>query len=315
MRKRKTILKLAGTFIIVFALLCACKMEDKAEEAVPRLNVEKVIVKLLKNGLQADGSTATIQIVANKGYDIKSNAEWLLVDKPTGSGLTVVEITAMDNDTDAERMGELLVSSGNLQETIKVYQSMEDPEATEPNRILYQENFDWAISFAKEDSDPVGSGQGNSNRTKITDTTVAEAWATCGLEDWNPGKDCISIYHDYLHFNSNGNFDSGVILPTLRVSESTDILLSFAACPDGKGPDQVPIVVEILSGSGTLSDDGTEVRISHTMTPEAAWTWTPFQIKLYGIDNSTQIAIRTTGNGANKYCRWFLDNINIQKEN
>lgn len=315
MKRRKSILLIASAFFIAFTCLCACHMEDKTEEAVPRLNIEKVIIKLLKNGLQADGEMATIQIVANKGFDIKSNAEWLEVDQMQGHGLTIVKIMATENETNAERIGELLVSSGTLQETITVYQSIEEPVVVETPRTLYEESFDWAIPFAKENSDPVGVKQGNSNRTKVSDATIANVWASSGLENWNKERDCINLYRDYLHFNSDNNFDSGIILPTIHISQPVNAILSFVSCPDGRGPDRVPIIVEIVSGAGTLSNDDTKVTISNIMIPEAPWTWSPFQIRLYGIDSSTRIAIRTMGNGESKYCRWFLDNIHIQTTN
>lgn len=312
MKTRKNILPFIGTMMALLCCLCACQMENKADEATPRLNVEKVIVRLQRNGLQTDANKATVLIVANKGYKIESDARWLQVDRPQGSGYTQVEITATYNDSDAERVGQLLVSSDNLSHTITVYQSTEEPATEETPKTLYEETFDWAIPFAKENSDPVAAKQGNSNRTKVSDATIAGVWASAGLENWNKERDCLSLYHSYLHFNADNNFDSGVILPAVRTDKSVHAELSFVACPDGRGPDRVPLVVEIVSGAGSLSNDAATTLLSSTMIPETPWAWSSFKVKLYHIDSSTRIAIRSMGNGESKYCRWFLDNIHIK---
>lgn len=93
-------------------LLPSC-IEDKAEDAAHRLVVSKVDVELIQTGMLNTGSKASLDVLANRGYVITSDAEWLDVDKPTGKGRVSVTLEAKPNETAGERTGHLTVTSGN----------------------------------------------------------------------------------------------------------------------------------------------------------------------------------------------------------
>jgi hypothetical protein len=95
-------------------------MDDKAEEALPRLSVDTYEVTLARNGKSPMDKDVTFRVVANKDYEITSDQSWLDVDKPTGHGMIDVLIVAETNETNATRTGTLTVRSGSLYETIKV---------------------------------------------------------------------------------------------------------------------------------------------------------------------------------------------------
>ncbi|MCM1504164.1 MAG: BACON domain-containing protein [Muribaculum sp.] len=289
----------------------SCGVEDQADDAGPRLSVDKSLVEITRNGQLSTGSNATVLVIANKGYEIVSDQSWLSVNKPTGEGYSWVTIKADANDTEATRTGNLTVRSHHLVENIKVVQTIAQLDLA---KVFYSESFDWAIPIAKPSSDPISAGAGNSNRWNIySDDTGKDAWAAnCKLTDWNPERKAINLYMHYIHFNSNSNFDTGVILPEIDAEGTVNATISFDACKDGGGSgDTVPIVVEITDGPGTIVETGTQ--ISDVMIPAEQWKWHPMEVTLNGITSETKIAIHTNGGGANKYCRWFLDNIQLKE--
>lgn len=84
-------------------------------------------------------------MIANKGYEITSEQDWLGVDKPTGHGLNDVLIVAKENESGALRTGTLLVRSGNLYEELVVTQTEQAPD---PMRLFYHQDFEWCIPLA-----------------------------------------------------------------------------------------------------------------------------------------------------------------------
>lgn len=289
----------------------SCGVEDQADEAGPRLSVDKSQVEITRNGQLSTGSNATILVIANKGYEIVSDQPWLTVNKPSGQGYTWVTVKAESNDTEAPRTGNLTVRSHHLVENIKVTQTLAEIDLA---RVFYSETFDWAIPIAKPESDPVALGGGNSNRWNIySDDTGKDAWAAnCKLTDWNPERKAIGLYLHYIHFNSNSNFDTGVILPGIDAEGYVNATLSFEACKDGGGSgDTVPIVVEIIDGPGTIAETGKTM--SEAMIPAEQWKWHQMGVTLVGISADSKISIHTNGKGANKYCRWFLDNVQLKE--
>jgi len=84
------------TFLHLLLLMgCACCfpscVEDKAEDAAARLTVSKVSVEVIRTGTLSTGSKATLDVLANRGYAITSDADWLssLMSSPTRRKLSV----------------------------------------------------------------------------------------------------------------------------------------------------------------------------------------------------------------------------------
>lgn len=314
-----------ATCLALITLVCSCAMEDKADEATPRLRVSQKSLSVVKTGKLKDGTSATFQVAANKGYRITSDAEWLSVDKPEGVGLVDVAVVCQENNSGAERSASLFVTAdGGLKDTVLVSQNLFDPSAVIEHRTFYSEDFSWTepIAAANNLKDPVGDPDNGYTRMEVTYPAVADAWAACGLIDWyktaeNPnGANKINIQNGYLCFNSNKSFNTGVILPVLTDisdDESANATLTFDAVPNigGNGADNVPLVVEIIAGSGSLSDTADQQSVTVDITKET--TWKTLSFGLYGIDATTRIAIHTAAPSGQKYCRWYLDNILVKE--
>lgn len=314
-----------ATCLALITLVCSCAMEDKADEATPRLRVSQKSLSVVKTGKLKDGTSATFQVAANKGYRIQSDAEWLSVDKPEGVGLVDVAVVCQENNSGAERTASLFVTAdGGLKDTVLVSQNLFDPSAVIEHRTFYSEDFSWTepIAAANNLKDPVGDPDNGYTRMEVTKPAAADAWAACGLIDWyktaeNPnGANKINIQNGYLCFNSNAKFNTGVILPVLTDisdDESANATLTFDAVPNigGNGADNVPLVVEIIAGSGSLSDTADQQSVTVDITKET--TWKTLSFGLYGIDATTRIAIHTAAPSGQKYCRWYLDNILVKE--
>lgn len=249
-----------ATCLALITLVCSCAMEDKADEATPRLRVSQKSLSVVKTGKLKDGTSATFQVAANKGYRISSDAEWLSVDKPEGVGLVDVAVVCQENNSGVERSASLYVTAdGGLKDTVLVSQSLFDPDVALP-RTFYSDDFSWTepIAAANNLKDPVGDPDNGYTRMEVTNPAAADAWAACGLIDWyktavNPnGANKINIQNGYLCFNANEKkYNAGVILPVLTDisdDESANATLTFDAVPNigGNGADNVPLVVEII---------------------------------------------------------------------
>lgn len=298
-------------------------MDDKADEAVPRLHISQVNYEVTLPGTLKDGTPATLRVTANKGYEITSDQPWLSVDKSTGEGLTDVTILCDSNKTGAVRTGTLTVTSFDLQEQVHVTQTLFDPAEVVNLRTFYSDDFAWTLPIAAANNlkDPVGDPDGGYTRMQITDSRVAEAWAACGLTDWykstqNPdGANKINIQNGYLCFNSNAYFNTGVVLPAItgtNADEAVNATLTFSATPDvgSGGADNVPLVVEIIAGPGTV-DGQSSVEI--TLPSVAKRTWADYSYELNGITADTRIAIHTNAPSTQHYCRWYLDNLLLKE--
>ena len=53
--------------LTLISLVCSCAMDDKADEATPRLRVSQKTLSVVKTGKLKDGTAATFQVAANKG--------------------------------------------------------------------------------------------------------------------------------------------------------------------------------------------------------------------------------------------------------
>lgn len=94
MKKPFLHLHLSLLFLMGCVFLLPSCIEDKAEDAAHRLVVSKVDVELIQTGMLNTGSKASFDVLANRGYVITSDAEWLDVDKPTGKGRVSVTLEA-----------------------------------------------------------------------------------------------------------------------------------------------------------------------------------------------------------------------------
>ncbi|HEY9543654.1 BACON domain-containing protein [Prevotella sp.] len=320
---KKSLMMAFTCFVTLLSGLSSCTTEDKADEALPRLQVSQARYEVTLPGTLKDRSIPEMRVIANKGYQISSDQPWLKVDKTEGIGFTDVKILCDSNLTETVREGNLTVNSHGLSENIHVTQTLFDPGKVTVMRTFYEDNFDWTLPIAAENGlkDPIGANNGYT-RMSITDSKVLEAWKACGLTDWylatvNSSGVCkISIQMGYIHFNSNSNFNTGIILPpiegTQNNSETVNATLSFRLCPDSSTPDYVPAVVEIIAGPGSLAADKDQP-MSDIVVPKFVKQWENYSFNLYGITADTKIAIHTVAPNTQKYCRWYIDDLLLKE--
>ena len=293
-------------------LLPSC-IEDKAEDAAHRLVVSKVDVELIQTGMLNTGSKASFDVLANRGYVITSDTEWLDVDKPTGKGRVSVTLEAKPMKPPA---------SGKLSERVTVTQTL-DPDPDDGNPVgytYYSENFDWIAVYGGADCVGLGSQNGAKNIYSTGD--ALQKFGEAGLQDYNPVGKTMYACAGYFKMGATDK-QTGIILPALKIGrkKASNVELTFETCPNigGSGKaDAVTVTVEIVEGPGTVN--GNSDRESEAMKPDQTWKWTPMSVKLYGVTAATRIAIRSTqqGNpgvtaGEKGYFRWYLDNVKIVK--
>ena len=294
MKKPFLHLHLSLLFLMGCVFLLPSCIEDKAEDAAHRLVVSKVDVELIQTGMLNTGSKASFDVLANRGYVITSDAEWLDVDKPTGKGRVSVTLEAKPNETAGERTGHLTVTSGKLSDWIAVYGG----------------------------ADCVGLGSQNGAKNIYSTGDALQKFGEAGLQDYNPVGKTMYACAGYFKMGATDK-QTGIILPALKIGrkKASNVELTFETCPNigGSGKaDAVTVTVEIVEGPGTVN--GNSDRESEAMKPDQTWKWTPMSVKLYGVTAATRIAIRSTqqGNpgvtaGEKGYFRWYLDNVKIVK--
>ncbi len=247
--------------------------------------------------------------------------DWLSIEPASGeAGETEVTLLVDENTSGAPREGavKITTSLNGLEATITVSQNTKtniyDDDGKAVGYVYYNEPFDWAIPFGMDDQ--VGLDGTKWTRLSVqANDEIKAAWAACGLEDLNPGANCLYIASDYLHMGAK-NKQTGVILPAIDVpaGQCTDVELAFETCANigGSGnPDAITVTVEILKGPGTVNGDSE--KLSAPMTPDPVWGWTPMSVTCYGITADTRIVIRSTQQDASGYFRWFLNDIKMTK--
>ena len=213
-------------------LLPSC-IEDKAEDAAHRLVVSKVDVELIQTGMLNTGSKASLDVLANRGYVITSDAEWLDVDKPTGKGRVSVTLEAKPNETDGERTGHLTVTSGKLSERVTVTQTL-DPDPDDGNPVgytYYSENFDWIAVYGGADCVGLGSQDGAKNIYSTGD--ALQKFGEAGLQDYNPVGKTMYACAGYFKMGATDK-QTGIILPALKIGrkKASNVELTFETCPN-----------------------------------------------------------------------------------
>lgn len=298
----------------------ACSKEDNSKNAATRLQVDKVQLTVIQSGRLLSGSKATINVLANLGYAITSDVDWLTVDKPTGKGRTDVILDVKENTTGDVRTGYLTVSSNELKERVKVIQTMDvDTDDGQSIGFVYlQDDFSWCEAFGGEDEI-----EKQATGTTINANTVAAAKAALnsrGYEDINSGGNCFYLGKHYFKMGKT-NYQTGVRLngiPNLENGKTTNARLTFNATPIRTGSgnyDNVQILVEI-EGPGSVGGGSKKIseEIDIQIPNGGPWHWVDRSVELYGIEGRTKITLKTTKNGTETGTfRWSLNDIKIEK--
>ena len=319
------------TFLHLLLLMgCACCfpscVEDKAEDAAARLTVSKVSVEVIRTGTLSTGSKATLDVLANRGYAITSDADWLSVDKPTGKGRVSVVLDVKPNETEAIRVGHLAVVSGGLSETVTVTRRLPPIPTTgwKSTMFISTTTFRGASSSAARIrcSSRPGLHAGRAQPC----CGQAQIYAD-GYSEYNYGGNAFYMAKHYFKMGKN-NQQNGLAIDMgkyIEKGKSSTITLTFDAAPvvsiDGtgsgmtlRGIDDTAVTVEVYEGPGTVDSPSLKQSASLSMSSVTSWNqWVSMKVTLYGVTDRSQIVIRSTQFGVSGYHRWYLDNIKMVK--
>lgn len=88
---KKSYFSLAFFTLLLAGALVSC-MENTAEDASPRLKVDKTNITVIQTGRLSTGTKPSVNVTANLGYEASSDVDWITPDKPTGKGITDITL-------------------------------------------------------------------------------------------------------------------------------------------------------------------------------------------------------------------------------
>ncbi|MBO7188255.1 MAG: BACON domain-containing protein [Tidjanibacter sp.] len=114
----------------------------------PKEEADKISISAFEYTFSADGGNLSLTLSANKPWSVKTTkgSEWIRVNKTMGNEATDVEIivTALANDSDAARSGEVTFTAGTASEVLTLNQVA--PDAPAPAYItIEKKSFDIAV--------------------------------------------------------------------------------------------------------------------------------------------------------------------------
>ena len=296
MKKPFLHLHLSLLFLMGCVFLLPSCIEDKAEDAAHRLVVSKVDVELIQTGMLNTGSKASFDVLANRGYVITSDAEWLDVDKPTGKGRVSVTLEAKPNETAGERTGHLTVTSGKLSERVTVTQTL-DPDPDDGNPVgytYYSENFDWIAVYGGADCVGLGSQNGAKNIYSTGD--ALQKFGEAGLQDYNPVGKTMYACAGYFKMGATDK-QTGIILPALKIGrkKASNVELTFETCPNIGGLYGVYELDDTWYGPHTFDNDSSHEAIWNVPSENSKVEWSWYFKYFYHNSSYVYFDIETAG--------------------
>ena len=297
----------------------ACSKEDNTKNAAARLKVDKIQLSVIQSGRLSSGSKPTLTVLANLGYEITSDVNWITTDKPIGRGQTDVIIDIQENTTGDTRVGQLTISSKELKEKVTVIQTMElDTDDGQNVGFIYlEDDFSWCEEFGGEDEI---ENQTTGKTTSANSGAAKTALNSRAYEDINSGGNCFYLGKHYFKMGKT-NYQTGVRLtniPNLEDGKTTNARLTFNATPIRTGSgnyDNVQVIVEI-EGPGTVGGGSKKIseEISIQIPNGGPWHWVERSVELFGIEAGSKITLKTTKTGSDTGTfRWSLNDIKIEK--
>lgn len=305
---------------LMIVLFFGCSPEDNTKDAYARLKVDRVNISVIQTGRLSSGSLPTLNVLANLGYEISSNVDWITPDKPTGKGNTIVTLNIEDNDTGSRRVGRLTVSSKELSEEVLVVQTM-DPDTDDgksPGFIYWEDDLSWCEEFGGVDE--VENQATGSTIPIQTNVAAMAAFTTHGYIDINPASNSFYLAKNAFKMGKT-NYQNGVKingLPLIDEGKTSNVQLTFNATPvrtSSGNYDKVSVVVELEGQGSVAGGSGKQSSAISIQIPDGGpWYWVEKSVVLYGISADTKITIKTDKSGSDAGTfRWELSDIKIEK--
>lgn len=320
--KRTYLFSLIFTFVGLMGLSsCAC--EDLAEDSAPRLKVDKSIVQVIQTGRLKSGSAPTIEVVANKGFQISSDEPWLSVDKPEGEGRMILTVLAEPNESGSVREGHLTIASLDRRATVTVRQSLEeDTDDRLPiGTIYFSDDFAWCVGG----TDDVGNKAIGDARNIYTWNYEANGFTSSlptfqkNYEDLNAGAKTVYTMDGYIKFDKTNTITAIAIRDLgIQPGKTTSVRVSFKCARYNTDKTNVVVAIE---GDGKIADS--EMSGSRVISPivpmsSEKLTWTEVSVEITGISSNTKIIIGemtfVRDNVKDKGTfRWYMDDLKVEK--
>lgn len=118
---KKFFLKMLPVFLVaaVSISIASCGDPDPIDPVDEKLEVTPTNISLLAD----KGVGATFVIKSNVAWSIVNSANWLHISSTAGSGETSITVTSLSrNESDVERVADIVVRAGNLSAVVKVTQ-------------------------------------------------------------------------------------------------------------------------------------------------------------------------------------------------
>lgn len=309
-------------------VVTSCTVDSTADDPDTRLKVDKINVELIQPGTLSNGNKASLDIVANLGFTITSDADWLAPDQTNHpGGKATVMLNADANETGNTRVGHLSIVSKERTETVTVTQTM-DPDTDDGLEIGYvylDEDFNWLEAYGGQDQVQFPN-QGSTTPLRNS-AEATKKFEEKGYADFNYGGSCFYLAKYYLKLGKT-NHQTGLVvqIPNIPLGKTTNIKLTFDAAPVIvlespnepfiiKSIDQTKVAVEKISGPGTVATPTGVVSPEYPLSSVTSWNqWANMEVTLYGVSAQTQIVIRSAQqNGTSGVFRWYLDNVKMVK--
>ena len=103
--------------------------DDKKEIVVTQKQKDALTITSSKYEVPSGGGNISVEVKSNIEYEVEVKADWIKqVENQDTRALTssILNFKVDFNDTESKREGEIIIKSGNLSETVKVYQEYED---------------------------------------------------------------------------------------------------------------------------------------------------------------------------------------------
>lgn len=321
MKKTKFLALVAWAFCLT--IVTASCMEDNAEDALPRLKVDKNTVQVIQNGHLSNGNIPTIQVIANKGFQITSSDQWLSVDTPEGTGMVSVGILAEPNETGAIREGHLTIVSQNMSELITVRQTLDEDtdDGYEAGFIYYSDDFAWAQGGSDAIADKASGDARNIYTWDFTGNGFTNPLPTFKslYEDMNSNAKTVYVMKGFLKFDKTNTL-TAISPRNLKIpsDKTTTVQVSFKAARHGS--DGVNLVVAIEGEGEIIGGEYAGTRMISKVLPitSSSYTWSDVSVVISGITNKTKIWIgdqtilKDNINNQGVF-RWYIDDLKIVK--
>ena len=330
--KMKNLKKINASFTFFLSLflgimITSCTVDSTADDADTRLKVDKINVELIQTGTLSNGNKASLDIVANLGFTITSDADWITPDQTSHpGGKATVMLNADANETGNTRVGHLSIVSKERTETVTVTQTM-DPDTDDGLEIGYvylDEDFNWFEAYGGQDQ--VQFPDQGSTTPLRNSADAMKKFEEKGYSDFNYGGNCFYLAKYYLKMGKNNNQTGLAIqIQSIPKGKTTNIKLTFDAAPvlstSGSGSsivvngiDKTTVAVEKIAGPGTVGNASSVVSNDFSLSSVTSYNqWVGMEVTLYGVSSQTQIVIRSSQQGLSGYYRWYLDNVKMVK--